>query len=97
MSSQKSIGYTSRNPTQHASSATSLTGRKKSSTVLTASSRKKRGQKSENLRRAITELFNYFYQRNVDAIIRVIRTALEKIRRRIVSTSAYGKQENHNY
>ena len=78
---------------QHTLSTRSLTRRKQPSSALTASSRKKREQKGENMRDAITELFNYFYQRNVDAIVRVIRTALEKIRRRVILTSVYGKQE----
>lgn len=62
------------------------------SSVLTVSSRRKRDQQNENLEIAITELLNHFSHRNLDAIIRVIRITLEKLRKRITSSHTYSRQ-----
>jgi hypothetical protein len=70
-------------------------GRKKSLTTLTLSSSRKRIQQKENLQNAITELLNYFSHRNLDAIVRVIRITLEKLRKRITTTLNYGREKNH--
>jgi dynein heavy chain len=69
---------------------TSSSGRKKSSTIIRASSQRKREQQIENLQNAVTELLNYFSHRNLDAIIRVIRVTLETLKKRITSTVSYG-------
>lgn len=78
------------NRTRQASSAVSTMGRNKSSTILTATSRRKREQQNENLHIAITELLNHFSHRNLDAIVRVIKMTLEKLRKRITSALSYG-------
>ena len=61
--------------------------------ILTTTSRRKREQQSENLQIAITELLNHFSHRNLDAIVRVIKMTLEKLRKRITSTLSYGMNE----
>jgi hypothetical protein len=66
------------------------TGRNKSAALLTSKSRRKREQQNENLQIAITELLNHFSHRNLDAIVRVIKMTLEKLRKRITSTFSYG-------
>ncbi len=81
---------TTTNRTRQASSAILSTGRNKSSVLLTATSRRKRDQQNENLQVAITELLNHFSHRNLDAIVRVIKMTLEKLRKRITSTLSYG-------
>ena len=73
------------------SSAVSSLGRKKSSTILTSSSRRKREQKKENLQIAVEDLRSYFSHRNLDAIVRVLRITLEKLRKRITATPTYGR------
>jgi len=77
--------------TRQASSAVSVP-RPRSTTVLTNTTRRKREQQNENMQLAITELLNHFSHRNLDAIIRVIKMTLEKLRKRITSTLSYGKQ-----
>jgi paraquat-inducible protein B len=79
------------NRIRQTSAAVSSTGRNKSSMMLTATSRRKREQQNENLQVAITELLNHFSHRNLDAIVRVIKMTLEKLRKRITSTFSYGK------
>ncbi|CAF0729412.1 unnamed protein product, partial [Didymodactylos carnosus] len=54
--------------------------------------RRKREQ-SEQLQTAIMELINHFSHRNLDAIVRVVKSTLEKLRKRITSTLTYGR--NH--
>jgi paraquat-inducible protein B len=58
--------------------------------MLAATSRRKREQQNENLQVAITELLNHFSHRNLDAIVRVIKMTLEKLRKRITSTLTFG-------
>jgi dynein heavy chain len=65
-------------------------GRNRSSTILTVPSRRKREQQNENLQIAITELLNHFSHRNLDAIVRVIKMTLEKLRKRITTSLSYG-------
>ncbi|CAF0880138.1 unnamed protein product [Rotaria sordida] len=81
------------NRTRQISSGKSSKGRAKSSIMLGTTSRRKREQQSENLQVAITELINHFSHRNLDAIIRVIKMTLEKLRKRITSTLSYSR--NH--
>ena len=89
--SRKSTGVGAKiNRTRPTSSGISSSERKKSSTILTTSSRRKRDQQIENLRMATVELRNHFNHRNLDAIVRVIRAALEKLRKRITLTFSYG-------
>ncbi len=86
--SQKSTRPTTTNRTRYASLSVE---RKKSSSILTVvSSRRKREIQNENLQNAITELLNYFSHRNLDAIVRVIRLTLEKLRKRIHN---YGRKK----
>ncbi|CAF5177685.1 unnamed protein product, partial [Rotaria magnacalcarata] len=59
------------------------------SAALTTVSRRKREQQNESLQAAITELINHFSHRNLDAIVRVIKMTLEKLRKRITSTLTY--------
>lgn len=40
----------------------------------------------------MNDLLNHFSQRNLEAITRVIRITLEKIRKRITSTTNYSKE-----
>ena len=79
----RSIGTTR---TRQPSVALSLTSRRKSLFNATSSSQRKREQQQENLQNAITELLNHFSHRNLDAIVRVIRITLEKLRKRITLT-----------
>jgi hypothetical protein len=72
----------------------SLLGRKKSSSILTISTRRKREQQNENLQNAIAELLNHFSHRNLDAIVRVIRITLEKLRKRITLSYNYSTKIN---
>lgn len=67
-------------------------GRKKSGSIRTSSSRRKREQQMENFQNAMNDLLNHFSQRNLEAITRVIRNTLEKIRKRITSTTSYGTE-----
>jgi hypothetical protein len=83
---QKSVRSTGTNRTRQPSVALSLSGRQKSFVNATASSQRKREQQQENLQNAITELLNHFSHRNLDAIVRVIRITLEKLRKRITLT-----------
>lgn len=63
-----------------------------STVVSTTTARnRKREQHTEVFQAAVTELINYFSHRNVDAIVRVIKVTLEKLRRRITSTLSYGE------
>ena len=75
--------------------ATSGTGsstvKTRTTTMLTTKSRRKREQQSENLQIAITELLNHFSHRNLDAIVRVIKLTLEKLRKRITTSLNYGE------
>ena len=73
------------------SAAVSAANKTKSSLAITNTSRRKREQQNENLQIAITELLNHFSHRNLDAIVRVIRMTLEKLRKRITSTLSYGR------
>ncbi|CAF1610032.1 unnamed protein product, partial [Adineta ricciae] len=66
-------------------------GRNRSATVLSASTRRKRDQQNEMMQAAITELISHFSHRNLEAIVRVIKMTLEKLRRRITSTLSYGR------
>lgn len=75
------------------SAAVSAANKTKSSLTITNTSRRKREQQNENLQIAITELLNHFSHRNLDAIVRVIRMTLEKLRKRITTTLSYGR--NH--
>ena len=77
------------NRTRQASSAVSTTTKNRSN-LLTNTTRRKREQQNESLQLAITELLNHFSHRNLDAIVRVIRMTLEKLRKRITSTLSYG-------
>ena len=52
--------------------------RKKTPSIHTTSSRRKREQQIENFKNAMNDLLNHFSHRNLDAIIRVIRFTLEK-------------------
>ena len=65
-------------------------GRNRSATVLSASTRRKRDQQNEMMQTAITDLISHFSHRNLEAIVRVIKATLEKLRRRITSTLSYG-------
>ena len=78
--------------TRQASAAASSLNRNKSALKLTSTSRRKREQQNENLQIAITELLNHFSHRNLDAIVRVIRMTLEKLRKRITSTLSYSSR-----
>lgn len=69
----------------------SSSAKTRATTMLTTTSKKKREQQSENLQIAITELLNHFSHRNLDAIVKVIKLTLEKLRKRITSTLNYGK------
>ncbi|CAF0723345.1 unnamed protein product [Didymodactylos carnosus] len=51
-------------------------------------------ESSEQLQTAIKELINYFSHKNLDAIVKVIKLTLEKLRKRITSTLTYGRN-NH--
>lgn len=84
---------TTANRYRQVSSGASLTGRKKSSALLTTSLRHKQQQKKEYLNNAISDLLHYFNNRNLNAIIKVIRITLEKLRKRISISSIYGKIE----
>ncbi|CAF0837526.1 unnamed protein product [Adineta steineri] len=88
-SSQHRESTTSR--IRQTSAGISSVGRNRSETLLTATTRRKRDQQNENLQLAIAELLNHFSHRNLDAIIRVIKISLEKLRRRITSTLSYGR------
>ncbi|CAF4139157.1 unnamed protein product, partial [Rotaria magnacalcarata] len=88
-SSQPQSSITNR--TRHISSGKSSKARIKSSAALTTVSRRKREQQNESLQAAITELINHFSHRNLDAIVRVIKMTLEKLRKRITSTLTYEK------
>ncbi|CAF4402891.1 unnamed protein product [Rotaria socialis] len=93
-SSQKSHRpTTTTNRLRQDSSGISASARKKSSTLLTTSIRHKRQQKKEFLRNAITELLHYFNHKNLDAIIKVIRITLERIRKRIPTTLNYDQNQ----
>jgi len=72
----------------------SLLGRQKSSSILTISTRRKREQQNENLQNAIAELLNHFSHRNLDAIVRVIRITLEKLKKRITLSYNYSTKIN---
>ncbi len=63
--------------------------RKISASIRTTSSRRKREQ-IENFQNAIHDVLNHFSHRNLDVIIRVIRSTLEKLRKRITSSTNYG-------
>ncbi|UJR23298.1 hypothetical protein I4U23_026313 [Adineta vaga] len=89
--SRRSTRLTTINATRQASSISSSSGQKKSAVILRASSQRKREQQIENLPNAIADLLNHFSHRNLDAIIRVIRITLEKIKKRITSTLDYGQ------
>ncbi len=65
-------------------------GRKISGSIQTTSSNRKRELQIENFQNAIHDLLNHFSHRNLDAIIRVIRITLEKLRKRITSSTNYG-------
>jgi len=68
----------------------SSVGKNRPTTALKTTPRHKRDLQNENLQLAITELLNHFSHRNLDAIVRVIKMTLEKLRRRITSTLSYG-------
>ncbi|CAF0809445.1 unnamed protein product [Rotaria sordida] len=87
--SPKPTRPTTTNRLRQTSATRTSTGRKKSSNLLTTSLRHRRKQKKEYLQNAITELLHYFSHQNLDAIIKVIRITLEKIRKRIASTFIY--------
>jgi len=78
-------------------SAISSTIRNKSANMLTATTRRKREQQNESLQVAIMELLNHFSHRNLDAIVRVIRMTLEKLRKRITSTLSYGNFRSFSF
>lgn len=75
--------------TRQVSSGKSAKAKTKSN-LLANTSRRKREQQNEAMQAAITELLNHFSHRNLDAIVRVIRMTLEKLRKRITSTLSYG-------
>ena len=81
--SQKSTRPTTTNRARIISSSI---GRKISASIGTTSSRRKRELQIENFQIAINDLLHHFSHRNLDAIIRVIRTTLEKLRKRITSS-----------
>ncbi|CAF3405686.1 unnamed protein product [Rotaria sp. Silwood1] len=89
--SPKPTRPTTTNRLRQTASMRSLTGRKKSSTLLATSLRHRREQKKEYLQNAVTELLHHFSHQNLDAIIKVIKITLEKIRKRIVSTFIYNQ------
>lgn len=64
--------------------------RKKSATILTISSRRRRELKKESLQNAVKEFLQHFSERTLDAIVGLIRTSLEKLRRRLASTTQNG-------
>lgn len=83
------------NRARTASSAAGALGKNRSATMLTTTtSRRKREQQTENLQIAITELLNHFSHRNLDAIVRVTKMTLEKLRKRITSTMTYGRSQS---
>ena len=43
---------------------------------------------------AVQDLLSYFSNRNLDAIVRVIRVTLEKLRKRIIATPTYGRPQS---
>ena len=90
--SGKSTRPTTTNRTRLISSSI---GRKKSASIQTTSSNRKRELQIENFQNAIKDLLNHFSHRNLEAIIRVIRISLEKLRKRILSSTNYGIQ-NHS-
>ena len=74
------------------SSVASMSKTRPSTVVSTTTARnRKREQQTEVFQAAVAELINYFSHRNVDAIVRVIKVTLEKLRRRITSTLSYGE------
>ena len=85
--SQKSTRPTTTNRTRIISSSIE---RKISASIQTTSSNRKREQQIENYQMAINDLLHHFSHRNLDAIIRVIRMTLEKLRKRITSSTSYG-------
>ncbi|CAF3729197.1 unnamed protein product [Adineta steineri] len=89
--SRKSTRHVPLNQTRQPSTVSSQNGRKKSSDILRASSHRKRELQIENLPNAIIELLTHFSHRNLDAIIRVIRVTLEKLKKRIISTTNYDR------
>lgn len=92
--SQKSTRSNARSRRLPSSSANSSQNRKKSSIALTlSSSQRKREIQKENLLLAVKDLLNHFNQKNIDAIVRLIRLSLEKIRKRIAAVPGYGKNE----
>lgn len=62
--------------------------RKKSATTLTVSSRRKREIKKETLQNAIKEFIQHFSERTLDAIVGLIKSSLEKLRRRFTLITA---------
>ncbi len=70
--------------------STSNRARTRSSALLAVPSRRKREQQNETFQIAITELLNHFSHRNLDAIVRVIKMTLEKLRKRITTSLSYG-------
>jgi hypothetical protein len=81
------------NRIRQVSSGISSVEKNRSTTALKTTPRHKRDLQNENLQLAITELLNHFSHRNLDAIVRVIKMTLEKLRRRITSTLSYGNQK----
>lgn len=49
---------------------------------------KKRREAFEAMQEAAYELFNYFNHKNLDAIIKLVRFTLEKLRKRITASQA---------
>lgn len=73
----------------------SVTGdRKKYSIALSSMSRRQRKQQTAKLQKMTLILLSYFSRRNRDAIIRVIRIALEKLRKRIMLTFDQGEMKS---